>query len=133
MGSESQTQLSKLSLSLLSIGVSASASVLLMTIQCWFPLGLTGLISLQSKGVSRVLWDVQGFNLSIFMEGQLFKGGYFINCIIITWASKWEKLPENLFSLVPRAKLVMEIHFFSGKLTAIKMYTLKKIIYFCWE
>ena len=37
-----------------SIGVSASASVLPMIIQGWFPLGLTGLISLQSKGLSRV-------------------------------------------------------------------------------
>ena len=37
-----------------SIGASASASVLLMNTQCWFPLGLTGLISLLSKGLSRV-------------------------------------------------------------------------------
>ena len=37
-----------------SIRVSASASVLPMNIQDWFPLGLTGLISLQSKGLSRV-------------------------------------------------------------------------------
>ena len=37
-----------------SIGASASASVLPMNIQGWFPLGLTGLISLQSKGLSRV-------------------------------------------------------------------------------
>ena len=37
-----------------SIGASASASVLQMNIQDWFPLGLTGLISLQSKGLSRV-------------------------------------------------------------------------------
>ena len=37
-----------------SIGASASASILLMNIQDWFPLGLTGLISLQSKGLSRV-------------------------------------------------------------------------------
>ena len=37
-----------------SIGVSASASVLPMNIQDWFPLGLTGLISLQSRGLSRV-------------------------------------------------------------------------------
>ena len=35
------------------IGASASASVLSMNIQDWFPLGLTGLI-LQSKGLSRV-------------------------------------------------------------------------------
>ena len=37
-----------------SIGASASASVLPMNIQDWFSLGLTGLISLQSKGLSRV-------------------------------------------------------------------------------
>ena len=37
-----------------SIGAPASASVLPMNIQALFPLGLTGLISLLSKGLSRV-------------------------------------------------------------------------------
>ena len=37
-----------------STGASASASVLPMNIQDWFPLGLTSWISLQSKGLSRV-------------------------------------------------------------------------------
>ena len=37
-----------------SIGVSASASVLPMNIQDWFPLGFISWISLQSKGLSRV-------------------------------------------------------------------------------
>ena len=37
-----------------SIGASASALVLSMNIQDWFILGWTGLISLQSKGLSRV-------------------------------------------------------------------------------
>ena len=37
-----------------SIGASASASYLPMNIQGWFPLGLTGLMSLLSKGLSRV-------------------------------------------------------------------------------
>ena len=37
-----------------SIGASASTSVLPMNIQDWFPLGLTGWISLLSKGLSRV-------------------------------------------------------------------------------
>ena len=37
-----------------SIGASVSASVLPMNIQDWFPLGWSGLISLQSKGLSRV-------------------------------------------------------------------------------
>ena len=38
-----------------STGVSASTSVLPMNIQDWFPLGWTGWIFLQSKGLSRVL------------------------------------------------------------------------------
>ena len=47
-------------------GASASASVLPMNIQGWLPLGLTGLISLQSKGLSRVfssttIWKHQFF------------------------------------------------------------------------
>ena len=37
-----------------SVGASASASVLSMNIQDWFPLGWTGWISRQSKGLSRV-------------------------------------------------------------------------------
>ena len=41
-----------------SIGVSASASVLPMNIQDWFLLGLTGLISLQSKGLSKVFSNI---------------------------------------------------------------------------
>ena len=36
------------------IGVSASAAVLPMNVQDWFPLGLIGLISLLSRGRSRV-------------------------------------------------------------------------------
>ena len=36
--------------------IGASASVLPMTIQGWFPLGLTGLITLLSKGLSRVAY-----------------------------------------------------------------------------
>ena len=39
----------------LEIGGSASASVLPKNIQDWFPLGLTSWISLQTKGLSRVL------------------------------------------------------------------------------
>ena len=51
-----------------SIGASASASVLLMNIQGWFPLGLTGLISVQSKGLSRVFFNttVQNINSLAF-------------------------------------------------------------------
>ena len=41
------------------IGASASASVLPMNIQGWFRLGLAGLLSLQSKGLSRVFSSTQ--------------------------------------------------------------------------
>ena len=49
-----------------SMGASASASVLPMNIQDWFPLGWTGLISLQSKGLSRVFfntWKCKSVNI----------------------------------------------------------------------
>ena len=49
-----------------SFGVSASASVLPMSIQDWFPLGWTGWISLQSKGLSR------GFSNNIVQKHQFF-------------------------------------------------------------
>ena len=49
-----------------SIEVSASASVLPMNIQDWFPLGWTGWISLQSKGLSRV------FSNTTFQKHQFF-------------------------------------------------------------
>ena len=53
-----------------SIWTSASASVLPVTIQGWFPLGLTGWISLESKGLSRVFssitaWKHQSSGLSL--------------------------------------------------------------------
>ena len=49
-----------------SIGASASASVLPMNIQNWFPLGWTGLISLQSRGLSRV------FSITTVQKHQFF-------------------------------------------------------------
>ena len=49
------------------IGLSASASVLLMSIQGWLPIWLTALISLLSKGLSGVFSSttVQGINSSV--------------------------------------------------------------------
>ena len=74
-----------------SIGASASASVLPINIQGWFPLGLTGWISSQSKGLSRVfssttrqkhqffdtqlsLWSSKGLNWQLM-------------CIKVLWVS----------------------------------------------
>ena len=48
-----------------SIGVSASTSVLPMCTQDWSPLGWTGWISLQSKGLSRVFSNTHSSKLSI--------------------------------------------------------------------
>ena len=48
-----------------SIGVSASTSVLPMNTQDWPPLGWTGWISLQSKGLSRVFSRFKSINSSV--------------------------------------------------------------------
>ena len=55
-----------------SIGASASASVLPIHIQGWFPLEMTGLISLLSNGLSRVfscttLWKHQFFGAQLYV------------------------------------------------------------------
>ena len=64
-----------------SIGVSASATVLPMNIQGWFPLGLTGLISLLSKGLSRV------FSSTTIKKHQIFSAqpSLWSNSHIHTW------------------------------------------------
>ena len=64
-----------------SIGVSVSKWVLPMNIQDWFPLGLTGLISLLSKGLSRV------FSNTVVRKHQFFgaQPSLWSNCHIRTW------------------------------------------------
>ena len=71
------------------IGASASASVLPMSIQGWFPLGPTGLISLQSKWLSRV------FSGTTVWKHQFFGAlpSLWFNSNIYTW------LPERPYSL----------------------------------
>ena len=60
-----------------SIGVLASASVLPMNIQDLFPLGLTGLISLESQGLSRV------FSNTTIQKHQFFGAVFFTsNCFL---------------------------------------------------
>ena len=54
-----------------SIGASASASVLPVNSQDWFPLGLIGLISLLSKGFWRVFFKASIFRHSAFFMVQL--------------------------------------------------------------
>ena len=55
-----------------SIGASASASILPMNIHSWFPLGLTGLISLQPKGLLRVFSNTTSSKASILWHSAFF-------------------------------------------------------------
>ena len=63
------------------IGASASASVLPMNIQNWFPLGWTGWISLKSKGLSRVFFNTT-CQKHQFFGAQL---SLWLNSLIYTW------------------------------------------------
>ena len=62
-----------------SIGASATASVLPMNIQDWFPLGWTGLTSLPSKGLSRVF-------SSTTINGRILQS-YLFSFIILSYPS----------------------------------------------
>ena len=77
-----------------SIGASASATVLPVNIQAWFPLGLTGLISLQSKGISRV------FSSTKVQKHQFFgtRPSLWFNTHICTWLLRrqWQDLNPSL-------------------------------------
>ena len=87
-----------------------------MNIQGWFPLGLTGLISLQSKGLSRVLcstiWKHHSSALSLLYDPTLtFKHDYWktIALTIQTFVGKVMSLLFNMLSrfviaFLPRSK-----------------------------
>ena len=64
-----------------SIGASALASVLPMSIQDWFPLGSSGLISLLSRGLSRVFSNTTVQKHQFFGAQLSFRS----NCHVHTW------------------------------------------------
>ena len=86
--------------------IGASASVLPMNIQDWFPLGLTGLISLQPKGLSKVFSNTvqknQFFWHAVFFMVQLSHThmtiGKAIPLTIQTFVSKVMSLLLNILS-----------------------------------
>ena len=99
------------------IGASALASVLPMIIQGWFPLGLIGLISLLSRGFSRVLQhQISKASIlwcSVFFKVQLphlyMATGKSISLNIRTFVSKMMSLVFNMLSryaiaFLPRSK-----------------------------
>ena len=83
-----------------SIRASASASVFPMNIQGWFPLGLTGLISLQSKGLSRV-FQHQSSKASILQCSAFFmfwlSHQYMTTCFLVVFVV----LPCTILSFLP--------------------------------
>ena len=105
-----------------SIGDSASASVLPMNIQDWFPLGLTGFISFSIQGTLRCLLQHHSSKASILWCSAFFMvqlshphttTGKFITLTIRTLVSKEMSLLLNMLSrfvitFLPRSK-----HFFN--------------------
>ena len=97
-----------------SIRASASASVLPVNIQGWFPLGRTGLISLLSKGLSRVfssttIWKHQFFGE---LSHQYITIGKTITLTIQTFVGKVMSLLYNMLSrfviaFLPRRKCLL--------------------------
>jgi len=96
-----------------SIGVSASASVFSMNIQDWFPLGLTGLISLLSKRISRVFSNTTvqkhqlfGAQLSLWSNSHI----YSVICMCVTTS-----ITIILFSSTN--KVIWLVFYFSNSMT----------------
>ena len=69
-------------------GASASATVLSVNIQGWFPLGLTGLIFLLSRGLSRVFSSTTVRNHQFFGAQPAVKQTW-------VWSLGWEDPPEE--------------------------------------
>ena len=92
------------------IGVSATASVLPMNILDWFPLGWTGLISLQSKGLSRVCSN------TTVQKHQFFRSQIFLwsGCHIHAWPL------EKIIALTRRA--------FVGKVMSLLFNMLSRLV-----
>ena len=81
------------------IGASALASVLALNIQNWFPLGLTGLISLLSKGLSRV------FSNTTVQKHQFFSAQLSLWSNSHMALTRWTfvgKVMSLLFNMLPR-------------------------------
>ena len=90
-----------------SIGVSASASVLPMNTQDWFPLGLTGLISWQFKELSRVFSNITVQKHQFFST----QSSLWFNSHIHTWKT-----------------IALTIPTFVGKVMSLLLNTLSRFI-----
>ena len=73
-----------------SIGVSASASDLPMNIEDWFPSGLTGLLSLQSKGLSIHLEGIHKNSLPILVPATYTVNKLAAPEVTMSWKDIWK-------------------------------------------
>ena len=76
------------------IGGSASAPVLAMNIQGWFPLGLTGLL-LQSKGLSRIFSSTTIWKHQFFISRPSLWSNSHIHMYIHMSPPSWASLPPT--------------------------------------
>ena len=86
-----------------SIGASASALVFPMNIQGWFPLGLTGLMSMQSKGLLRVfpsttVWKHQYFGAQLSLWSNSHTGTWLLEKSALTIWTFVGKVMSLLFN-----------------------------------
>ena len=93
-----------------SIGASASASVLPMSIQGWFPLRLAGLISLLPKGLSRV------FSNTTVQKHQ------FLGALPSLWSS------SHICTRLLGRQIALTIQTFVGKVTSLLFNTLSRFV-----
>ena len=89
-----------------SIGASASASVLPMNIQSWFPLGLTGLISLKSEGLSRVFSSSKVWKHQFFETQTSLRSSFHIHTWLLDKPWLDGKVMSLLFNVLPRFVIV---------------------------
>ena len=103
--------------------IGASATVLPVNIQGWFPLGLTGLISVQSKGFSRVfssttIWKHQFFS----SQPSLWSNSHIYTCLLdkpVAWLialTRWtfvSKVMSLLFNMLSKF-IIARFHILKG-------------------
>ena len=88
-----------------SIGASASSSVLPLNIQGWFPLGLTGLISLQSKGLKNLLQNHSSKASILYGPTLTSVHNYWKNISVTIWTCV-SKMMSLLFNTLSRFIIV---------------------------
>ena len=102
-----------------SIGASVSATVLPMNIQGWFPLGLTGLISLLSKRLSRVFSNIIGRHQFFGAQPSLWSNSHIRTWImenpsfwlygplLAKWYLLFNTLSRFVIAFLPRSKSLL--------------------------